>query len=114
MFAFKKKQRLLKKIDYNHVFEHAKKIVYAEFTVLYRKNDLSYSRLGLAISKKMLTRAHDRNRIKRLIRESFRKGTLPAVDVVFLARAGLKERTNTEINTNLSTIWVQLTKSHEK
>ena len=114
MFAFKKKQRLLKKIDYNYVFEQAKKIVCAELTVLYRKNNLNYPRLGLAISKKIVAKAHDRNRIKRLIRESFRTEQLPAVDMIFLARTGLKERTNTEINANLSTIWEQLIKYHEK
>ncbi|MBA2648423.1 MAG: ribonuclease P protein component [Legionella sp.] len=114
MFSFKKTQRLLKKIDYDYVFEQAKKVVYAEFTVLYRKNELDCSRLGLAISKKMIAKAHDRNRIKRLIRESFRTNKLPAVDVVFLARPGLLKQSNTEMNSNLSTIWERLIKYYEK
>ncbi len=41
------------------------------------------SRLGLAIPKKKARRAIDRNRIKRLIRENFRKTTItPLSDVV--------------------------------
>jgi len=45
--------------------------------------DQEYSRLGLAIPKKKARRAIDRNRIKRLVRENFRKASiLPLSDVV--------------------------------
>ncbi len=91
MFVFKKTQRLLKKNEYDHVFEQAKKIVTTEFIILYRENNLGYARLGLALSKKMIAKAHDRNRIKRLIREGFRKARLPAVDMIFLARHGVSK-----------------------
>jgi ribonuclease P protein component len=47
------------------------------------------ARLGLAISKKQARRAIDRNRLKRLIRETFRRSRdeLPGVDLVVMARA---------------------------
>ena len=108
MFAFKKTQRLLKKIDYDHVFEQAAKIVVSEFVVLFRKNDLGYARLGLALSKKMIAKAHDRNRIKRLIRESFRQTELPSVDVIFLARQGVAKQTNANIYSRLGKSWKKL------
>ena len=114
MFPFNKTQRLLTKKDYDFVFQRARKIVTGEFIVLYRANNLSHARLGLAISKKMVAKAHDRNRIKRLLRESFRKKALPAVDIIFLARTGLVKKDNTEIHSKLSTLWVQLTSYHEK
>lgn len=42
-----------------------------------------FSRLGLAIPKKKVRRAIDRNRIKRLIRENFRKALItPKADLV--------------------------------
>ena len=46
------------------------------------------ARLGLAISKKNAKRAVDRNRIKRLIRESFRQNRekLPGIDLVVMAK----------------------------
>jgi ribonuclease P protein component len=109
VFAFKKTQRLLKKIDYDHVFEQAKKIVTNEFILLYRENKLGYARLGLALSKKMIAKAHDRNRIKRLLREGFRQTELPAVDMIFLARSGVAKQTNSSINTKLSKTWEKLT-----
>lgn len=114
MFAFKKTQRLLTKIDYNHVFEQAKKIVTSEFIILFRENNLGCARLGLALSKKMIAKAHDRNRIKRLLRESFRQEELPAVDVVFLARQGVAKQTNANINAKLGKVWKKLTSFYEK
>lgn len=108
MFAFKKTQRLLTKRDYDHVFEQAKKIVTSEFIILFRENNLGYARLGLALSKKMIAKAHDRNRIKRLIRESFRQRNLPAVDMVFLARRGVAKHANSNINTRLGKSWEKL------
>lgn len=114
MFAFKKTQRLLKKTNYDHVFEQAKKIVTSEFIVLFRRNDLGYARLGLALSKKMIAKAHDRNRIKRLLREGFRKTKLPAVDMIFLARQGVAKQTNLGINTKLSKTWEKLTSCYDK
>jgi ribonuclease P protein component len=114
VFAFKKTQRLLKKIEYDYVFEAAKKIVTSDFVVLFRINNLSYARMGLALSKKMLAKAHDRNRIKRILREGFRHELLPPVDIIFLARPGLAKETNLSINTKLSKIWVQLTAHYDK
>jgi ribonuclease P protein component len=114
VFALKKTQRLLTKNDYNHVFQQAQKIVTSDFTILFRENNLGYARLGLALSKKVIAKAHDRNRIKRLIREAFRQKELPAVDMIFLARQGVAIRTNAPINAGLSRVWKNLTSSCEK
>ncbi len=114
MFGFKKTQRLLAKHDYDHVFEQAKKIVTTEFILLYRNNNLGYARLGLALSKKMIAKAHDRNRLKRLLRESFRQKKLPAVDMIFLARKGVAKQTNLDVNTQLSKTWEKLNSYYDK
>jgi ribonuclease P protein component len=114
VFVFRKTQRLLTKKDYNHVFEQAKKIVTPEFIILSRENNLGCARLGLALSKKAIAKAHDRNRMKRLLRESFRQKELPSIDVVFLARQGIAEQTNATINAGLSKTWNKLTSCYEK
>ena len=47
-------------------------------------NRESGARLGLIVGKRQLKRAVDRNRVKRVLRETFRvnRSTLPAVDIV--------------------------------
>lgn len=109
MNHFDKTRRLLKKSDYNCVFQQAKKLVTSEFIVLYCTNTLGHARLGFALSKKMIAKAHDRNRIKRLLRESFRNTEkLPAVDLVFLARNGVGKLENKTIRARLGNTWNKL------
>ncbi|QBR83000.1 ribonuclease P protein component [Legionella israelensis] len=108
MYEFKKSDRLLKKSQYDHVFANAKKIVTSNFIVLYRENTIGHARLGLALSKKAVPKAHDRNRIKRLLREAFRKTDLPAVDMIFLAKPRVSKVSNSEVLSNLGKIWPQL------
>ena len=90
------------------MFQQAKKLVTPEFIVLHRANALEHARLGLALSKKMIAKAHDRNRIKRLLRESFRTTELPAVDLVFLARSGVGKLENKTIAAQLGNAWDKL------
>ena len=58
------------------------------FTVLCRKNEEHEARLGLAIAKKHCRLATGRNRLKRIVRESFRKhrAELTGLDIVVLNR----------------------------
>lgn len=49
-----------------------------------RPNELDHARLGMVVAKRQFRRAVDRNRMRRIIRETFRlQGPdLPALDVV--------------------------------
>ena len=64
-------------------------------------------RLGLAIAARIVGNAVRRNRIKRLIRESFRQHQheLPAVDLVVNARAGARDADNAAITRSLEQHW---------
>ena len=106
--CFDKTRRLLKKSDNDDGFNQAKKIVNSDFIVLYRNNTVGHARLGLALSKKMIAKAHDRNRLKRLLRETFRTRHLPAVDIVVLARNGVAKVQNPMIITKLCRVWDEL------
>ena len=52
--------------------------------VMARPNQVGFPRLGMIVAKRVLTRAVDRNRVKRCVRESFRLALpeLPACDYV--------------------------------
>ena len=108
MYCFDKARRLLKKSDYDEVFNQAKKLVTPDFVVLYRNNSIGHSRLGLALSKKMIAKAHDRNQVKRMFRETFRLQHLPAIDVVILARKGATKAENSISVAKLNELWGKL------
>ena len=75
-----------------------------------RANTLGHPRLGLVVSKKNARRALDRNRIKRLVRESFRhvSAELSAVDVLVLPRRQTRDASNKEIFSSLDQQWRRL------
>lgn len=113
---FSKRVRLLKPAEFSRVFKNAKRSSDRLLTILAASNDLGYPRLGLAISKKHAKRAVDRNRIKRLIRESFRlhQTDLPAADFVVMAKPITKSVENQEIFKSLEHHWNRLIKQCAK
>jgi ribonuclease P protein component len=80
------------------------------FHVRYRDNELGYARLGLAISKRVSKRAVERNRIKRLLRESFRRvrHQLPAVDLMVMAREQAAGVSGAQLLTEIDALWKKL------
>ena len=75
--------------DFKRVFARPVKSADAYFTVLASVVRPGSARLGLAISKRQVRRAVDRNRLKRLARETFRRRRLglPAADFIVMAQA---------------------------
>lgn len=80
------------------------------FSVRYRDNGLGQARLGLAISKRVSKRAVERNRIKRLLRESFRRirDQLPAVDLLVMARDQANGLPGPELLADIDHLWKKL------
>jgi len=60
---------------------------------------LDRPRLGLVVPKRVAPRALDRNRVKRIARETFRcwRARLPARDLVVVARAGCAGMSRSEL-----------------
>ena len=80
------------------------------FSVRYRQNELGHARLGLAVSKRVSKRAVERNRIKRLLRESFRRirTQLPTLDIVVMAREQAAGVPGPELLAELDALWRKL------
>jgi ribonuclease P protein component len=97
----------LKPDDYRRVFSDGQRSSDAYFLVLARPNQLTSPRLGLAVSKKNSRRAVDRNRIKRLIRESFRfhQHQLAGLDLVVVTRHGISRADNSDCFKSLRHHW---------
>ncbi len=77
---------------------------------------LDHPRLGLVIAKKKIRRAHERNRVKRLARESFRlhQAELPALDIILMAKADAQTLSNEVLHQQLNDAWRQLSKRFAK
>ena len=100
--------RLLTGAEFQRVFKRCQhKASNRLMTVLAIANDLDYPRLGTAVSIKAAGNAVKRNRIKRLIRESFRQHQEPlaGLDLVVTVRNGLSVRSNPQILNLLDTHW---------
>lgn len=109
---FKQSQRLRKAADFQQVFAKPSKSVDRYFTVLARPNAQMLARLGLAISKKRVKLSVMRNRIKRLVRESFRlhQHRLAGLDCVVLAREDAPITDNAILLHALAQHWTRVIK----
>jgi ribonuclease P protein component len=105
LYGFSRDKRLLTGKDYKQVFEQAKRIGNPHWTVYGWRHQQPKAQLGLAIAKKTLRRAHERNRLKRLARETFRHmhGQLSGVNIVVMAGKAAETADN-------ATLVAQLTK----
>jgi ribonuclease P protein component len=106
---FPKGKRLLTRLDYSRVFSKSKRLHNQHFTVLVHLTKASQpARLGLMVSKKVHKSAVKRNRIKRLIRESFRlHKNLRSADYVVMTKPGAAAASNQQITASLRHLWQQ-------
>lgn len=115
--GFPRQVRLLSSNDFQKVFKQTScRSVDQRLTVLARPNELGHARLGLAISKRIIKTAVGRNRIKRLVRESFRQHQqlLTDLDIVVLSRNGAPQASNPELISALQTHWQRVAKQLAK
>jgi len=106
--AYPRDYRLLAAAQYQRVFRHCEvKASDRLITVLAVSNDLLHPRLGTAVSIKAAGNAVKRNRIKRLLRESFRlhRELFGGFDLVVLVRPGISSLSNQQLLKALDTHW---------
>jgi len=115
--SFPKQARLLNSSDFTAVFNDAViKAPHPCFLILARPNTLNYPRLGLIIAKKNVRLAVQRNRIKRLIRESFRleQHHLTSIDAIVLARRECEQICNEQLTKVLGKLWTRVAKKAQQ
>lgn len=110
--GFSPDQRLHTPAEFGRVFAEPARSSDRFFTVLARPTGHPAARLGLTVSRRAAKRAVDRNKIKRLARESFRhQPSLPPWDFVVLARAGADRAERRVLRESLDRHFEQLTKA---
>jgi len=90
------KYRLKKRKDFERVYKQGKGFKQDFLFLKTVENNLENSRIGIVVSKKIASKAVERNLIKRRLREAVKK-RLPemkqGLDIVIVAQAGINKRT---------------------
>lgn len=99
--------RLRSKLQFDAVYASGRRIDDRFFGLRVKPNGLSHPRVGLAVAVKTAGNAVLRNRLRRLVRESFRLAQhgLPAVDVVVAAKFPAAGAPVTALRASLATLW---------
>ncbi len=109
-YSLPKAARLRKRPQYLAVQAGARRRRSRHFTLLWRSNDLTTSRLGVTVTRRVAG-AVGRNRVKRLVREVFRqsRGLLPpGLDLVVVAAPGAPELDFWQVRQELWELWNRL------
>ncbi len=104
---FGRASRLLDGKSFAAVFECKRRLHGGSFTLYVAANALGYPRLGLAVSKRVSKKAVQRNRIKRIVRESFRRhpAKIGGVDCVVVAKPAAATRPNPTLRAEVERLW---------
>ena len=105
--GFPATHRVLRKADFDVAFRHGRRLGDPLLSLVVRPNGLGHPRLGVALAAKVVGNAVARNRLRRIIRDSFRlaQHRLPAADLVVGARAGVREAPAPRIRASLEVLW---------
>ena len=104
-------KRLRRKSDFDAAYARGRRFGNGFFGVTAFSNDKGWPRLGLAVAVRTAGGGVERNRIRRIIRESFRlhQYELPAVDLIVSARGRARDATGAELRESLSALWKSVT-----
>lgn len=101
-----KSYRLKQKRDFNRVYRRGANFRQSFFNFRFLDNALSHARIGIVIPLKISKKSTQRNRIKRLIAESFKKNKLilnhPKDIVITISRLPSNEKEILQIPTIIS------------
>ena len=87
-----------KKISFDQVLCEGSKKSDNCFKVSYLASSNHKARLGISVPKRIVKKATDRNKIKRIVRESFAKNPIyPPTDIVVIYKDRLPEKRNVSI-----------------
>ncbi len=110
LICFPRNHRLITKAEFKNIFDKSHKVNQRYLLALFKPNQKPYARLGLVIGKKVANSAVARNRIKRVIRESFRltQDKLSGLDIIVIGRHQCDTLNKMELRKGIDRLWENL------
>lgn len=109
MTGFPRSARLLRPADFKRVISQGRKRRSSSFTAFEHAGLGDTARFGITVSRKTMPRSVDRNRFKRIARESFRAASgLPCCDVVIMAALPARKADRRRLAAELLDYWRRL------
>ena len=95
--------RLRKTDEYSSVFAFKRAVKGQYLVVHYRPNEFDTARMGVVVAKKLARRAVQRNLVKRIVREGFRRqrAVLPRLDLVVRLHRPVSSATRASMHNDL-------------
>ena len=105
------RKRLRRKSDFDATYAKGRRFGNGFFGVTAAPNEVGVPRVGLAVAVRIAGGGVQRNRIRRIIRESFRlhQHELPAVDLIVSVRDRARGASGAELRESLSALWKSVT-----
>lgn len=102
--------RLRYKSDFDRVFKYQKKIRCEIGIVRFTPNNQAIARIAIIASKRNVRLAVVRNRLRRLVKETFRhhQSSLQGLDIIFVAHREANTANKIEINRCLNKLFKRL------
>ena len=95
-------------VEFRAVYTQGRRFGNELLTATVRPNEGPLARLGLSIAARTVGNSVHRNRLRRLIRESFRQQQLPPVDIVIGARTAARTAPADALRAALQRMWKQI------
>ena len=109
-------RRLRHAAEFKRLYAHGRRLAADGFTAVVQANDAGVPRLGMSVAARILRLAVQRNRFRRIIRESFRQHQqqLPALDIVVGLRSAPQDADNAQLRRSLDKLWQKIHASCER
>lgn len=108
--TFPAHKRLRRKSEFDAAYARGRRFGNGFFAVTASSNEQLGARLGMAVAVRTAGNSVERNRIRRIIRESFRlhQLELPAVDLVVSARPPARGAPAAQLQASLAALWQKI------
>ena len=110
--SFPRDHRLKTKAEFKNVFDQSYKVNQRHLLALFKPNQQTVGRIGLIVGKRVANSAVARNKIKRVIRESFRlnQKQLLGLDIIIIARQQCDTLNKAQLREGIDKLWEKLLK----